>query len=102
MTSGPLVDSSSVFPFEVIDETPLSPQNVILESTLDNYVLRWDAVTLSVSNTPITVSNYKIYASEEPYGTYTLYEIVPASSRQINLNLSELGSKRFFRITAEK
>ncbi len=67
MTSGPLVDSSSVFQFNVIDETPLSPQNVILESTPDNHVLRWDAVTLSVSNTPVTVSNYKIYASEEPY-----------------------------------
>ncbi len=66
MTS-PLMDSSSVFQFEIIDETPLSPQNVILESTPDNHVLRWDAVTLSVSNTPVTVSNYKIYASEEPY-----------------------------------
>jgi len=102
MTSGPLMDSSSVFQFEIIDETPLSPQNVILESTPDNYVLRWDAVTLSVSNTPVTIINYKIYASEEPYGTYTLYETVPAGSRQIYLNLSELGSKRFFRITAEK
>ncbi|MDI9572415.1 MAG: hypothetical protein QM209_04465, partial [Candidatus Cloacimonadota bacterium] len=102
MTSGPLVDSSSVFQFEVIDETPLSPQNVVLEFSENNYILRWDAVTLSVSQTPITITNYKIYASEDPYGTYSLYQIVPASSRQINLNLSELGSKRFFKVTAEK
>ena len=102
MTSGPLVDSSSVFQFEVIDETPLSPQNVVLEFSENNYILRWDAVTLSVSQTHITITNYKIYTSENPYGTYTLYQIVPASSRQINLNLSEFGSKRFFKVTAEK
>jgi len=96
------VDSSSVFQFNVIDETPLSPQNVVLEFLENNYILRWDAVTLSVSQTPITITNYKIYASENPYGTYTLYQIVPASSRQINLNLSEFGSKRFFKVTAEK
>jgi len=75
---------------------------VVLEFLENNYILRWDAVTLSVSQTPITITNYKIYASEDPYGTYTLYQIVPASSRQINLNLSELGSKRFFKVTAEK
>ncbi|HOG27581.1 MAG TPA: hypothetical protein PLT96_07310, partial [Candidatus Cloacimonas sp.] len=92
----------SVFQFEVIDETPLSPQNVVLEFSENNYILRWDAVTLSVSQTPITITNYKIYSSEDPYGTYSLYQIVPASSRQINLNLSELGSKCFFKVTAEK
>ena len=96
------MDSSSVFQFNVIDETPLSPQNVVLEFLENNYILRWDAVTLSVSQTHITITNYKIYTSENPYGTYTLYQIVPASSRQINLNLSEFGSKRFFKVTAEK
>ena len=102
MISGSLIDSSDVFQLYVIDETPLAPQNVVLQSVENSYLLSWDAVTLSVSQTPITITNYNIYASEDPLGTFVLFQTMPASNRQLILNLSELGSKRFFKVTAEK
>ena len=101
MISGSLIDSSDVFQLYVIDETPLAPQNVVLQSVENSYLLSWDAVTLSVSQTPITITHYNIYASEDPLGTFVLFQTMPASNRQLILNLSELGSKRFFKVTAE-
>ncbi|MCD4819227.1 MAG: fibronectin type III domain-containing protein [Candidatus Cloacimonetes bacterium] len=46
---------------------PLSPQNVTITTSGEDVILNWDEVTENTNGDPITVSEYKIYSSNDPY-----------------------------------
>ncbi len=53
-----------------ISSAPQSPKNVIIQISNNDVILTWDEVTQDTNGNPTSVTCYKIFCSDTPYGTF--------------------------------
>ncbi|MDD4667669.1 MAG: C25 family cysteine peptidase [Candidatus Cloacimonetes bacterium] len=81
---------------------PAAVENLRISRSSNSYVLNWNVVNTDLVGNPLTVSGYRVYASESPEFELNQATLITETSSN-SLNLPDSASPsgmRFFRVTA--
>jgi len=81
---------------------PAEPRNLHIITSGANVLLSWDAVNTDANGNPMTVSGYKVYASDLPEFELSPQTLVGTSAtNSITLSGAASAPRKFYKVTTK-
>ncbi|MDD3534808.1 MAG: C25 family cysteine peptidase [Candidatus Cloacimonetes bacterium] len=77
----------------------IAPQNISLQMQAQNLILSWDAVNSDLLGNPISISGYKVYASDTPYFELNAESFIGSTATNSFSIPTANQNRRFFKVT---